>query len=295
MVDHNPTVGFIGAGTVGTALALCLARAQYRVVGVWSRGSASVRRFVARVAGAQACPDAQAVADTSDLVFITVPDDAIAQAASAVHWRSGQMVVHCSGALSLNVLEPAARAGAHAGTFHPLQSFATVEQAQEALSGSTVALEGDKQSLDLLEQVAHALNVRTIRLEPGQKVLYHVAAVFASNYLVTLTAVAARLWQELGLDSQAAIPALSPLMRGTLSSVEAIGIPDCLTGPVARGDVDTVRSHLEALALRAPNVLPAYRDLAVQTIPIAEAKGSLLPSQAERLRELIAEASAGAG
>ena len=288
-MDTKPSIGFIGAGTVGRALARCLAGAGYRVVAVSSRSKASSLQLVAQVPGAQAFCEAQKAAGAAELVFVTTPDVAISQIAGAVRWRPGQMAVHCSGADSTDVLELARVQGAHVGVFHPLQSFATPTQALENLPGSTFALEGESPLIEVLESMAKALGGRSLRLRPEQKALYHASAVIASNYLVTLTALAASLWKEFGIERHEAVAALLPLVRGTVANIERVGIPDCLTGPIARGDSSTIRKHLDALAFYAPALLPLYRQLGCQAIPLALGKGTLTSVKAEEIRKLLAE------
>lgn len=290
-MDIRPTIGFIGAGTVGAALAQGLRAVGYEIIGVTSRTPASCRRFAERVPGAQVYPDAQGLANAAELVFITTPDDTIPAVVGAVHWRPGQMVVHCSGADSTNILEPARQSGAHVGVFHPLQSFASIDEAIQHLCGATFALEGESPLMEVLESMASALDGRSIPLKPGQKVLYHAAAVMASNYLVALASLSARLWREFGVEEERAIGALLPLMRGALNNLERLGLPAALTGPIARGDVNTIRKHLGALALQAPELLAVYQELAAHTIPLAEAKGRLSPQKVGELRQLLAEAA----
>ena len=291
-MDTKLSVGFLGAGTVGAALAQCLVGAGYRVVAVSSRSKASALRLVAQAPGARALCNAQEVADTAELVFVTTPDSAIPEIAGMVRWHPGQMVVHCSGADSTDVLEPARAQGAWVGVFHPLQSFATPAQALENLPGSTFALEGESPLIEVLERMAEALGGRSLRLRPEQKALYHASAVIASNYLVTLTAVAASLWQEFGVDRHEAVAALLPLVRGTVANIERVGIPDCLTGPIARGDSNTIRKHLDALASHAPALLPLYRQLGYQSVPLAVEKGALTSEKAEEIKKLLAEETA---
>lgn len=257
---------------------------------VASRSAASRQRFVERVPGAQTCDDPQAVVDAADLVFLTTPDDALADLTASLHWRSGQTVAHCSGVLTVNVLAPARRAGALVAGFHPLQSFPTLEHGLARLRGCTIALEGDEAALAVLEPMAHAIGGVTIRLQSEHKVLYHIAAVFASNYLVALSSIAVDLWSEWGADRQGALQALSPLQQGTLENIAALGILEALTGPIARGDVGTVRLHLQALATTVPHLLPAYRALGLVTLPIAEAKGGLGEEQRGQMLALLAGA-----
>lgn len=287
MTEGRPAVGFIGAGIVGTALAVRLAGAGYSVVAVASRTKASAERLASLVAGCRAYDTAQDVADAAELVFLTTPDDAVAAVASSVQWRQGQSVVHCSGALSLDVLEPAARAGAAVGSFHPLQTFATWERAVELIPGSTFALEAQEPLLSELKALASALGGRAIELREDAKALYHAAAVLTSNYTVTLLHLATGLWREFGYERDAALPALLPLLRGTISNVESLGLAKALTGPISRGDRATVERHLEALAA-FPLTSAAYRVLAEATIPLALEKGRLSPERAQELAALLA-------
>jgi predicted short-subunit dehydrogenase-like oxidoreductase (DUF2520 family) len=282
-----PKIGFIGAGTVGTALAVRLKERGYPVIAVASRSRSSADKLAASVPGCQSYDKKQAVADVAELVFITTPDDAIAQVASELKWHEGQSVVHCSGAHSLDILEPATRASAHAGAFHPLQTFANVAHAIKNIPGSTFALEADGELLQTLKNMAQDLDGTWVKLGAGDKVLYHAAAVFACNYLVTLMKMATDLWQTFGVSTPEATRALLPLLRGTLNNLENIGLPNCLTGPIARGDLGTINRHLEALEQSAPELFHTYRDLGLQTIPIALGKGKIDSKRAEEMRQLL--------
>jgi len=287
MKRNMPKLGFIGAGTVGTALAIKLSDGGYAVVTVSSRSQASAEKLAQAIAGCRAVDTSQAVADAAEFVFITTPDGAIATVASAVNWHPGQSVVHCSGADSVDTLEPAKKLGAKVGAFHPLQTFASVEQAIDNISGSTFTLEAEQPLLDTLKEMARTLDGNFIELAAGDKVLYHAAAVIACNYLVTLVKLATDLWQTFGVEPDRAARALLPLLQGTIANIDKVGIPKCLTGPIARGDTGTIRKHLDALQKAAPTLLPTYCELGRQTIPIALAKGRIDRRQAEELQTLL--------
>ncbi|MBE0481544.1 MAG: DUF2520 domain-containing protein [Dehalococcoidia bacterium] len=280
--------GFIGAGTVGTALAVRLRGKGYPVVAVASRSRSSADRLAESVPGCASYEDKQSVADHAELVFITTPDDAIGLVASELRWHAGQSVLHCSGADSLGVLQPAREAGAEVGGFHPLQTFASVKHAIENLPNSTFGLEADGRLLELLKQMATDLDGRWVQLRPGDKVLYHAAAVLACNYLVTLAKLATDLWKVFGVSTPEATAALMPLLRGTLNNLENVGLPGCLTGPIARGDLGTIRKHLDALEKSAPALLSTYLELGRQTIPIALDKGKIDRNQADEMLKLLA-------
>jgi predicted short-subunit dehydrogenase-like oxidoreductase (DUF2520 family) len=276
-------IGFIGAGTVGNALANRLSARGYSVSAVASRTFASARKLAQAVSGCQAMNSPQDLADAVDMVFITTPDGAIGQVASQVKWRLGQSVVHCSGADSSEVLEPARAMGAQVAAFHPLQTFASVEQAISNIPGSTFAVEAEEPLRSILKEMASRLEGYSIDLKASDKVLYHASAVIACNYLVTLVKLSTDLWQTFNVTRQDAVRALMPLLKGTLNNLEHVGIPNCLTGPIARGDVGTVQKHLAALDMSAPEVATIYRELGLETIPIAIAKGKIDESGASVL------------
>ncbi|MBA7481582.1 hypothetical protein ES707_17056 [subsurface metagenome] len=280
-------LGFIGAGTVGTALAVRLSSKGYPVVAVSSRSQASARNLARVVSGCRPFNSNQGVADTAELIFITTPDDAIAPVVSQIQWHAGQSVVHCSGADSTDILEPAKKSGAQVGAFHPLQTFASIGQAIENMPGSTFALEAEAPLLNTLKDMATALDGHWVELKAGDKVVYHAAAVFACNYMVTLVKLATDLWQTFAIPPQQATQALLPLLRGTINNIDTMGIPQCLTGPIARGDTGTIKKHLNALQEIAPAVVSAYRQLGLQTIPIAVAKGKINQHKAEELQALL--------
>ena len=280
-------LGFIGAGTVGTALSVRLSSKGYWVVAVSSRSQTSARNLAQAIGGCHAFNNNQDVADTAELIFITTPDDAIAPVASQIQWHAGQSVVHCSGADSTDILEPANRLGGQVGVFHPLQTFASIEQAIENMPGSTFALEAEEPLLNILKQMANALDGNWVELKAGDKVIYHAAAVIACNYLVTLVKLATDLWQTFAIPPHQATQALLPLLRGTINNIDTIGIPQCLTGPIARGDTGTIKKHLNALQKTAPAILSTYRELGLQTIPIALAKGRINQHQAQELQAIL--------
>ncbi len=280
-------LGFIGAGTVGTALSVRLSSKGYQVIAVSSRSQTSAKKLAQAVSGCHAFNNNQDVADTAELIFITTPDDAIAPVASEIQWHRGQSVVHCSGALSTDILEPAKKLGAQVGSFHPLQTFASVKQAIENIPGSTFAVEAEEPLLSTLKDMATALDGHWIELKANDKVAYHAAAVIACNYLVTLVKLATDLWQSFNIPQSQATQALLPLIRGTIHNIDTIGIPQCLTGPIARGDIKTIKKHLDALQKVAPALLSTYQELGLQTIPIALAKGRINQHQAEELQAIL--------
>jgi predicted short-subunit dehydrogenase-like oxidoreductase (DUF2520 family) len=283
-------VGFIGAGTVGTALAIRLAEKGYDITAVNSRTPASAQRLAQRVEGCRVCDDKDQVAALAELIFVTTPDSAIASVVESTVWRAENRVVHCSGVDSVDILEPARAMGAQVGGFHPLQSFASVDAAIQNIPGSTFALEAKEPLLTELTAIAETMDGNWVRLGPGDKVLYHAAAVIACNYFYTLVKMANDLWEQFGADPSQSTPALLPLIQGSVNNLANVGLPQALTGPIARGDTGTIKKHLEALKTRAPDLVPAYKELGLMTIPIALAKGRVDGAKAEEMQAVLSSA-----
>ena len=288
--QDDPRIGFIGAGTLGKGLALALASEGYRIVAVSSRSSSSAEDLAARITGCEALASSQELADRCDLVFITTPDEVINQVTSRVEWRRGQGVVHCSGAESLDVLESAARLGALTGSFHPFQTFAcleTPEEAVERLEGITFSIEGQGWLLGFLEKIASQLGSGAIRPRPEDRAIYHASAVMSCGYLVALLKAAADMWQVMGVPPEEALSIVLPLAKSTLTNISRAGIDASVTGPLVRGDIPTLRSHLEALESRLPQLVPLYCSLSRESLPLARERVSA--EKLEAMDQLIAE------
>jgi predicted short-subunit dehydrogenase-like oxidoreductase (DUF2520 family) len=283
-----PPVGIIGAGAAGTALGAALHRAGWPVVAVASRDEGRRDRFRALVPTARAFAEAAPVLDEAELIILAVPDDVIPALAGELRLYGGQALVHTSGVLGAEVLEPARAAGSQVGAFHPLVAFADTERAIAALHGATVAVEGDDQLATLLAAMAEALGATAVRLAPGSKAAYHAAAVLAAGGFVALLDAIAELGAAAGLDEQGSLAVYGGLIEQTLGNAKALGIRAALTGPMTRGDVGTLERHLDALARLAPDVVPLYRAAAEREIALAESRGSLAPHAAESMRRLLA-------
>jgi predicted short-subunit dehydrogenase-like oxidoreductase (DUF2520 family) len=283
-----PSVGIIGAGAVGTALGAALHRAGWPVVAVASRDAARRERFRSLVPGARAFAEAPAILDEAELLILAVPDDAIEHLAGELRLYGGQALVHTSGVLGAEVLEPARAAGTQIGAFHPLVSFADTERAIEAFRGATIAVEGEDELAALLADMAGALGATAVRLAPGSKAAYHAAAVLAAGGFIALLDAIAELGAVAGLDEAGALAIYGGLIEQTLGNARALGIRAALTGPMTRGDVGTLARHLEAMARHAPAALPLYVAAAEREIQLAESRGSLAPHAAESMRQLLA-------
>ena len=284
---RDTRLAFVGAGVVGGSLAAALSRAGYSVTASASRTFASARELARWADGCVAYETPQQAADAADFVFLTTPDDAIPAVAGSITWRAGQGVAHCSGAASLDALDAAAAQGAVPGAFHPLQAVSSIENGSKSIRGITFGIEGGADMRDFLSGMASDLGANPIFVRAEDKPLYHLTGVMMGGLLTTLGAATATLWEELGYTRADGIRALMPMMRQVSVNLASSGLPGAVAGPYARGDVGTVRKHLEALSERAPDVLPLYCELALAGLPFSVEKGTLSADRAEEIRVLV--------
>ncbi len=287
----KPSIAIIGCGKVGTSLGAFLYRAGYPIAGLASRTAASVERASEVIGSGRAANDSADAAKSGEVVLITTPDDAIADACAAIAarggFRPGHVVLHCSGALPSTLLADAAAAGAAVGSLHPLQSFAGIRVDANPFEQIIMAIEGDDHAVSSARSMADDLGAIPITIRTEGKVLYHAAAVAASNYLVTLMGMSLGMLENAGIDRQQGFSVLAPLIHGTLGNIDRVGIPDALTGPIARGDVETVAAHVRQIRNRMPDRLSLYCRMGLDTVEIALAKGGIDEAVAEDLRRVL--------
>jgi predicted short-subunit dehydrogenase-like oxidoreductase (DUF2520 family) len=210
----------------------------------------------------------------TEMVILAVPDAALPEVTYDLVMSgpapAGCTALHVSGALSTDVLAPLHGAGYNVGSMHPLMAAADPRHAGDQLLGAAFALGGEPSAVAAARRIVSVLGGRPLLIAPASRPLYHAAAVIASNYLVALAAASARMLGEAGIADEDALPALLPLMRGTLDNVERLGVHAALTGPISRGDADTVRLHLARLS-PADRVL--YCGLGLELLRLARETG----------------------
>lgn len=286
----RPPVAIIGAGAMGRALGLRLAEAGYPIAAVLSQTRASAEAL-GRVLGAPvATDDLGAIPAAAPLVVLAVPDDQIADLAETlVHaprsWQ-GAVVLHTSGAAPASLLAPLRQAGARVLAFHPLQTI-TRESDASVFNGVTVGIEGEPAGVAAGIELAVGLGLRYLVVTAEAKPRYHLAAAMASNLLVTLLGMVQEVLASIDVDRADAMRLLEPLLRGTLDNLATSSPEEALTGPVARGDLGTLRSHGLALRRDLPHLVPAYAALSVETVRLAVRAGTLAPEQAEAVLSLM--------
>jgi predicted short-subunit dehydrogenase-like oxidoreductase (DUF2520 family) len=283
-------VGIISAGRVGAALGAALARAGHDVVAISAVSDASLRRAEAMVPGVAVLAPDEVVA-AADFVLLAVPDDQlrplVTGLANTNAWRPGQIVAHTSGAQGIGVLDAAAARGVLPLALHPVMTFAGRPEDVDRISGATFGVTSD----DAVRPVAEALVVEMggepVWVPESARSLYHAALTVGSNHLVTLVNDALDLLDGSGVEQPARL--LAPLLSASLDNV--LRLRDAaLTGPVSRGDTDTVRKHVSTLRERAPDELAAYVAMARRTAQRAHDTGRLTDMQFEAVLRTLEQA-----
>jgi predicted short-subunit dehydrogenase-like oxidoreductase (DUF2520 family) len=254
-------IAVLGLGRLGSCLARALAAAGVTQIAIATRERAAAEQIASNLGAGVHAVDASEIADRAELVFLAVPDAAVRDTCDALPLTATHAVVHLSGVLGLDSLEPAAVRGASIGALHPLQAFPACSSA-DRFRGVYTGIEASDPALTAqLEAIARVLGATPFSLAGVDRAAYHAAAVLTSNYVVALHAAAAEVWRVAGLPPSAARAALAPLTLGAAQAIAERELPQALTGPIARGDVRSVASHLQVLQAD-PERAALYRALA---------------------------------
>ncbi|MBC7911497.1 MAG: DUF2520 domain-containing protein [Pyrinomonadaceae bacterium] len=296
--QRGRTVSIIGAGRLGSALALALGARGFRVEAIASRRLGSARRACGLV-GAQTRALSLAQLDRlspTSIIFITTPDDAIEQTAqqlaTKIKWSgSGCVALHASGALSSEALSSLRAIKFSTGSMHPLISVSDPRTGAQGLGKAHYCIEGQPQAVRLARSLVRELGGQSFSIRTRDKALYHAAAVMSSGHMVALFDLATELLARCGLSEKQSRAALLPLMQSTLENLSTHAPPRALTGTFARADLSTVNKHLDALReLKTPDALAAYILLGQRSLELAKKNGadiSMLKKIARALKEAL--------
>lgn len=280
----KPTITVIGLGNAGTAFLKIFTTHGYKVVSALSRKiDPSFKKEYPKTTFSEGVPEFE---DLGDIVFLTVPDDAIEALAEQLARKSTALkdknFVHCSGALSSEVLLPLKSKGALTASFHPI---ASITPKTETFQDIWFDMEGDSSLLDLINSIAEDLGAQTLKINAEHKVLLHAAAVSASNYLVVLANLTAGIASNAGISEEQTIQAFLPLMKTSITNIEQLGIAKALTGPIARGDVQTISMHLQQLE-KFPEIASLYKTLGRGAVELAR-QGSVDPESLKQIKKIL--------
>jgi len=285
-------ISFIGCGKVARTLAAALKNAGYEIGIIACRNMKHAEEAVQFIRSGEASTDPIEAVSFGTVHFIATNDDAIPEIVKVIDEEGpnsllGHFFYHTSGSLSSTVFEALQKKGAAIGSIHPLQVFADPEKALETLPGIYYAIEGDDRAMTWAVHMVDKLQGKLLLIPTGRKVLYHIAGVFAANYLVVLNHLALSIMEEIGETPEDSYQAFLPLMVSALQNIEQFGTAASLTGPIARGDEKTIRAHLNALEQLPPEISRVYRVLGQEAVNLAVRSGGISPEQARRLYALL--------
>lgn len=286
-------IAFIGCGRAGSKLCSWLSKSGYRIEALFDRERQRAEALSEFIKSGKVFDSASAAAAGSDIIFISTPDgvieDTCNEIASSDGFKAKCMVFHLSGSLPSSILKKAAEKGAFTASFHPLQSLAGEDTENNPFQGVLVAMEGHPEAIAAAKKISADIGATPYEIDGGAKTMYHASAVIASNYLVSLMKMASKVMAASGIPEEKAFEFLLPLIKGTISNMEKMGVDKALTGPVARGDVITVSSHLVGIEEKTPELKKAYIELGKIALEIARNQGFLDKISLDKLGSLFSD------
>ncbi|MBA2524914.1 MAG: DUF2520 domain-containing protein [Pyrinomonadaceae bacterium] len=294
----KPSVSVIGSGRLGTALAIALSSSGYPIQAVVASRLTMARKAAALIGRHTMALKASELnlLPASRIVLITTPDDEIANTAQRLAGSQrclprGSIALHTSGALSSDVLEPLTGIGFHVGSLHPLVSISDPRTSQKNLSGAFYCIEGEAAATRTARAIVRDLHGRSFTISSDKKPLYHAAAVMASGHVLALYDLATEMLVQCGLERGNAHQALQPLLQSTVSNLSRSDPARALTGTFARGDLATVRRHLQVLSRDGLlEALEVYKLLGARSLRLA-ARNGLEPKLVEQIRRALIAAT----
>lgn len=288
-----PTVCIIGAGRLGQALAAALKSCNYPILAVVTRRRATAVKASKALQGSPSALAADRLENLprTDLILITTPDDVIAKTATALSQTlktgKGVTVLHTSGALASDVLDPLRKIGCATGSMHPLVSISEPVSGAWALQYAHYCLEGTRKATAVARSVVRDLGGQSFTIKQKDKALYHAAAVMVSPHLVSLFDLGTEMLAACGVRKRDARIVFGPLLQSTINNLKASDSHKALTGTFARGDVETVRRHLAALSKREfAAAREVYKQLGLHSLDLAKKNGLPL-SRVKDIRKLL--------
>ena len=266
-------ISFIGAGKVGTSFGIYLKEKGINIVGYFSESLKDAKDSSQRT-NAQSYESIDALVCDSDIIFITTNDDNIGiikdKLIKEVNANlRNKLIVHMSGSHSSDILIELKQYGSYIYSMHPLQSFSNINTSVEKLQTTVFTIEGSDEKIHMLEDLLNKINNKYFQIDTNNKELYHVSACVVSNFLVTLIDLGLDFFKQIGIDEEDGLDAIMPLIKGTIDNIEHFGTKDSLTGPIARGDINTLKSHLSSIRINSPENLLFYKLMALKTLDIS--------------------------
>ena len=283
---------FIGGGRAGTSFAKALQDTKIfnvkAITCLTDKEAEDSARFIENIE--YFGTDNKKALEYGKIIFITTPDDVIDKVANKISEDSNlqnKYIFHISGSRSSEILKNCKKKGAFIGSIHPLQSLPSFEKGYENIKKGYFCIEGDDNAVKMGGKIVKAINNRFFTIDSELKGLYHAAAVFASNYINATCFEAFSIFKELGIEEETISEIIKPLIKGTINNIEELGIINALTGPISRGDVNTVKNHLNSFMKHRKDDLPLYKELAKKTVEMSIIKEKLKKKEFLEIKDLL--------
>lgn len=281
-------MSFIGAGKVGTSLGLYFKSKGFVINGYYSKTYASALN-ASQLTESTVFHSLEELSSESDMIWITTNDDSIdeigRQLVALKVLSEGTIVAHVSGAHSSEILVDLKQKGCFIYSIHPLQAFAQIDTSLKELQSTVFTIEGDAEKRLVVEEIFKKTNNPHFMIEKEGKALYHAGACVLSNYLITLLDAAFNLFQQSGMERDKIFEATLPLIMGTLKNIEIKDTVNALTGPIQRGDEQTIKNHIKAIGDQLPQEKEFYQFMGLKTIEMV--KEHKTKEQVETLKKLF--------
>lgn len=282
----------IGAGRLGTCLGRALVEKGYLLKGLTclSVKSASESRTI--IGQGEIYSQNYSAASQGKIVFLTVPDDSLKKVvhelvSSNINWK-GRIIFHCSGLISSRILLPLQKKGALTASLHPVQTFHTKNMETKVFHNIYFGFEGNRLALGAAKEIMKVLQGNLFFISPSKKSTYHAACSLASNHFIALLYIASNLLKDSGVDENKSLKILFPLVESTLKNMKKNTLAKAITGPISRGDKETVASHVKALYSQ-PETIQLYRILSKKILHLLKEADRLDPSTIKSLKDLLEE------
>lgn len=284
-------LNIIGCGSLGQSLArLWRDNEVFQIGHILNRSIESAQSAVDYIGDGTAAERIEEIIP-SDSYLIATADSQIQASAEALAASrkvdSNTLVFHCSGVLSSDLLSSLREQGASVASAHPLRSFARPILSKEEFSGTYCAIEGDDKARVVLSKAFEAIGASIIAIDAKDKALYHAAGAIVCNYLTTLMELGLQTYEESGIERDLALKMIEPFVRGTLDNFFAVGPVKGLSGPIARGDCETIESHLRALEDWSQAKADLYRLMGQITLELSRKQGTASEEAFQGLEALL--------
>ena len=269
-------ITLIGAGAVGRSIALALFYRGYQLLGIYSQSGRTAQNIGKRVK-AKDFGLLEELKEKPRIIIIAVKDSEIRSVVNFLSRQfvslSGVTVLHTSGVLSSSELNPLRRKGASIGSFHPMQTFPQKNISGKEFENSWIAIEGDKKAISTSRKISSILKAKNFVISANNKILYHIAGVFASNYLVTILFVVEQIARRAKIQPENLWKIFLPIINKTITNVATTSPKDAITGVIERKDIAMIKQHLGALnSHKLKHLIPLYAALGIETARLVKEK-----------------------